>query len=90
MEYPLQEGCMMDAIIGRYRARMEESGLVLRHASGINFDLTPEETLGLLDFINAYRQTLLFLQERERDMLQDTSRDTDPEIERIIIERDDK
>ena len=79
---------MMDAIIGRYRARMEESGLVLRHASGINFDLTPEETLGLLDFINAYRQTLLFLQERERDMAQE--RDTDPEIERIVFDRDDK
>lgn len=78
---------MMDAIIGRYRARMEESGLVLRHASGINFDLTPEETLGLLDFINAYRQTLLFLQERERDLLQE--RDTDPEIERIVVDRDD-
>ena len=77
----------MDAIIGRYRARMEESGLVLRHASGINFDLTPEETLGLLDFINAYRQTLLFLQERERDLLQE--RDTDPEIERIVVDRDD-
>jgi hypothetical protein len=79
----------MDAIIGRYRARMEESGLVLRHASGINFDLTPDETLGLLDFINAYRQTLLFLQERERDMLPERERDTDPEIRRIVLERDD-
>jgi hypothetical protein len=79
----------MDAIIGRYRARMEESGLVLRHASGINFDLTPDETLGLLDFINAYRQTLLFLQERERDMLPEQERDTDPEIKRIVLERDD-
>jgi hypothetical protein len=79
----------MDAIIGRYRARMEESGLVLRHASGINFDLTPEETLGLLDFINAYRQTLLFLQERGRDMSPEQERDTDPEIKRIVLERDD-
>ena len=70
----------MDAIVGRYRARMEETGLILRHASGINFDLTPEETLGLLDFINAYRQTLLTLQQ---------DRDTDPELERVVIERDD-
>ena len=70
----------MDAIVGRYRARMEESGLILRHASGINFDLTPEETLGLLDFINAYRQTLLALQQE---------RDTDPELERIVIDGDD-
>ena len=80
----------MDAIIGRYRARMEESGLVLRHASGINFDLTPEETLGLLDFINAYRQTLLFLQEREREAMPERERDTDPEIKRIVIERDER
>ena len=70
----------MDAIIGRYRARMEESGLVLRHISGINFDLTPDETLGLLDFINAYRQTLLSLQER----------DTDPHLERIVLNDDER
>lgn len=67
----------MDAIIGRYRARMEESGLILRHASGINFDLNPDETLSLLEFINAYRQTLLMLQEQERD--------TDPQLERIVL-----
>ena len=71
----------MDAIIGRYRARMEESGLILRHASGINFDLTPDETLGLLEFINAYRQTLLALQERERD--------TEPHLERIALDGDE-
>ena len=70
----------MDAIIGRYRARMEENGLVLRHASGINFDLTVDETVGLLDFLNAYRQTLLALQI-------DNERDTDPYLERIILEK---
>ncbi|GCE24892.1 hypothetical protein KDA_03760 [Dictyobacter alpinus] len=70
----------MDAIVGRYRARMEETGLILRHASGINFDLTPEETLGLLDFITAYRQTLLSLQER----------DTDPRMERIVLDINEK
>jgi hypothetical protein len=68
----------MDAIIGRYRARMEESGLVLRHASGINFDLTVDETVGLLDFLNAYRQTLTALQI-------DNERETDPYLERIIL-----
>lgn len=71
----------MDAIIGRYRARMEESGLILRHASGINFDLTPDETLGLLEFINAYRQTLQVLQERERT--------TDPHLECIVLDSDE-
>jgi hypothetical protein len=67
----------MDAIIGRYRVRMEESGLIIRHASGISFDLTIDETLGLLDFINAYRQTLMTMQ-----------RDTDPQIERVVIDHD--
>ncbi|GAC1399859.1 MAG: hypothetical protein NVS4B12_08640 [Ktedonobacteraceae bacterium] len=71
---------MMDAIIGKYRVRMEEMGLILKHASGISFDLTPDETLSLLDFINAYRQTLLFMQ-------QDTERDTDAELERIVIKK---
>ena len=70
----------MDAIIGRYRARMEENVLVLRHASGINFDLTVDETVGLLDFLNAYRQTLTALQI-------DNERDTDPYLERIILEK---
>jgi len=72
----------MDAIIGRYRARMEDTGLVLRHASGINFDLTLEETLGLLEFINAYRRTLLILQEQERE--------TDPQLERIVLAKEEE
>lgn len=71
----------MDAIIGRYRARMEDNGLVLKHASGINFDLTLEETLGLLDFINAYRHTLLVLAEQERE--------TDPQLARIVIAKEE-
>lgn len=71
----------MDAIVGRYRARMEESGLILKHPSGISFDLTPEETLGLLDFITAYRPTLLALQEE---------RDTDPRMVSIVLDKDNK
>jgi hypothetical protein len=71
----------MDAIIGRYRARMEDTGLVLKHASGINFDLTLEETLGLLEFINAYRHTLLILSEQERE--------TDPQLERIVLAKEE-
>ncbi|GCF08117.1 hypothetical protein [Dictyobacter arantiisoli] len=73
----------MDAIVGRYRARMEESGLVLRHSSGINFDLTPDETLGLFDFIHAYRQTLQALQEHDE-------RETEPRLPRIVLEGDEK
>ncbi|GCE03208.1 hypothetical protein [Dictyobacter aurantiacus] len=69
----------MDAIVGRYRAHMEESGLVLKHPSGISFDLTPEEALGLLDFITAYRPTLLALQEE---------RDTDPRMASIVLDKD--
>jgi len=81
--YAAKEDHNMDAIVGRYRVRMEESGLVLRHASGINFDLTVDETIGLLDFLNAYRQTLLALQ-------LDNERETDPYLERIVVDRQDK
>jgi len=69
----------MDAIIGRYKARMENTGLVLRHTAGISFDLTLEETLALYDFINGYRETLLTIQ-----------RETDPQMERVVLEKDDK
>ena len=68
----------MDAIIGRYKARMEESGLILKHEAGISFELKPDETLGLWDFINAYRQTLIAMQ-----------KDTDPRIERIVVDEHD-
>ena len=70
---------MVDAIIGRYRVRMEEAGLVLTHPSGICFDLTAEEALGLHDFIGVYRKVLL-ASERDAD-----ERDTEPEIERVVI-----
>ncbi len=70
----------MDAIIGRYRVRMEEMGMILKHASGISFDLTPDETLSLLDFISAYRQTLLM-------MLQEGDKETEPQLERIVIKK---
>ena len=68
----------MDAIIGRYRARKEETRFILKHTSGINFDLTPDEALGLLDFLSAYRQTLSALQ-----------RETEPRMERVVPEKDD-
>lgn len=69
----------MDAIIGRYKARMEELGLVLTHPSGISFDLTAAEALELMDFIRVYRQALMT-----------TERETNPELERIVIKEDIK
>ena len=65
----------MDAIVGRYRARMLDSGFVLTHPSGISFDLTSDEALELLDFLKVYRQALMT-----------TERETNPELERIVIE----
>ena len=64
----------MDAIIGRYKVRIEDSGIVLTHPSGISFEITADEALDLQDFLKVYRQTLLT-----------TERETNPEIERIII-----
>ena len=65
----------MDAIIGRYKAHMEESGLVLTHPTGICFDFTIEEALDLLDFIKVYQRALVTKE-----------RDTSPELERVIID----
>jgi hypothetical protein len=65
----------MDAIIGRYKVRMEDSGLILTHPSGISFEITADEALELQDFLKVYRQTLLT-----------SERETNPEIERIVIE----
>lgn len=65
----------MDAIIGRYKAHIEESGLVLTHPSGISFDITTDEALELLDFLKVYRRTLIT-----------SERETNPRLERIVIE----
>ena len=67
---------MTDAIVGRYRVRMEKTGLVLTHPSGICFDLTAQEAVGLLEFVSVYRESLLMAE-----------RDTEPEIERVVIQR---
>ena len=65
----------MDAIIGRYKVRMEETGLVLRHPTGLSFDLEPNEVLGLWNFIDFYREQLSGMQI-----------DTKPQIEAIDTE----
>ena len=58
---------------------MEEALLVITHPAGISFDLTLEETLGLMNFINVYRQTLIAMQ-----------RDTEPRLERITRDENGK
>jgi hypothetical protein len=68
----------MEAIIGRYRVTMEEDGLVLKHPSKISFDLTIDEALGLVDFINVYREAMLELEH-------ESERETDPELKRIVV-----
>jgi len=65
----------MDAIIGRYKVRMEDTGLILTHPSGISFEITAEEVLDLQAFLQVYRQTLLT-----------TERETNPELERVVFE----
>ena len=65
----------MDAIIGRYKVRMEDTGIVLTHPSGISFEIKAEEALDLQNFLKIYRQTLLT-----------SERETNPELERIVIE----
>lgn len=64
----------MDAIIERYRARIGDSGLVLTHPSGIKFDLAAAEALELLHFLKVYIHTFIT-----------TERETNPEIERIVL-----
>ena len=64
----------MDAIIGRYRVGLEETGLTLKHEAGIAFELTIEETLGLFSFLNVYHGTLLALQDENEPETQKLSR----------------
>ena len=65
----------MNAIIGRYKVRIEDWGIVLTHPTGISFEIMSEEALGLQDFLKVYRQTLIT-----------SERETKPELERIVID----
>lgn len=69
----------MDAIIGRYKVRMEDSGIILTHPSGISFEITPKEALDLQDLLKVYRQTLLTTELT-------SERETNPELERIVLD----
>ena len=59
----------MDAIIGKYRVRMEETGLVIKHSTGLSFDLLPEEVIGLCNFIECYRESLAEVQQETEPRL---------------------
>jgi hypothetical protein len=52
------EGAEMDAIIGKYRVSMEESGLILTHPARISFDLTLDEAVELMEFIRVYQHAI--------------------------------
>ncbi len=52
----------MDAVLGRYQVRVDESGLVLTHPSHISFGLTSNEALQLLDFLKVHQQTFKAMQ----------------------------
>ncbi len=69
----------MDAMIGTYKVRMETNQLVLTHSSGISFMLTREEVVGLFDFIEVYRETLML-----------ELADTDPCMEIISLKKEEE
>ncbi|HYU72884.1 MAG TPA: hypothetical protein VEL31_09405, partial [Ktedonobacteraceae bacterium] len=57
-----KEETEMRAIIGKYRVSMDETMLVCTHPSGISFDLTPDEALGLMKFIKVYQDAMMAAQ----------------------------
>lgn len=66
----------MDAIVGKYKVRIDNNQLILSHSAGISFSLTLEEALGLFNFISVYQDTI-------------THRlaDTEPRIEIIPLKK---
>ena len=52
----------METIIGKYRVRMKETGLVLIHPVGISFDLTLDQAVELMEFIDGCRDALVATQ----------------------------
>jgi len=56
------EGIEMEATIGKYRARIEKTGLFLNHPTGISFDLTLSEALGLMELIKVYQSAIVDVQ----------------------------
>ena len=63
----------MDALIGKYRARMEETGLIFTYPTGLSFELTLDETVELMEFIEVNRAA---------------QRDTEPSIESVSVDKE--
>jgi len=73
----MKRGAEMEAMIGKYRARMKVTGLALIHPVGFSFDLTLDEAVELMEFIDAYRDTIAAAQ-----------RDTEPGIESVVVDEE--
>jgi len=67
----------MDAILGRYRVRINDTGLVLTHPAGISFDITANESMAFLGFLESHQQTLIAIQS-----------DADSQEESVVIEHE--
>ena len=67
----------MDRMIGKYRARMKETGLVLIHPVGISFDLSPDQAVELMEFIKVYQAAIAAAQ-----------RQTEPSIESVGVDEE--
>ena len=67
----------MDAIIGKYRAHMEETGLILTHPTKFSIDLTLDEVVRLIEFIKVYQAAIAAAQ-----------RDTEPQFERVVADEE--
>ena len=67
----------MDAIIGKYRVRMEEIGLILTHPTRFSFDLTLDEVVRFTEFINLYKDAIALAQ-----------RDTKPRMKRVVVDEE--
>ena len=69
----------MDAIIGKYRVRMEETGLILTHPTRLSFDLTLDEVVRLTEFINVYKDAIAL-----------ALRDTEPQLKRAVVDKESR
>jgi len=47
----------METMIGKYMARMKKTGLALIHPVGFSLDLTPDEAVELMEFIDDCQDT---------------------------------